>query len=106
MWQQLVKKMWMADPIRIGHVEKIDQMWWCHVAQACATMWHPVRVEWKVLKNVWASMGFEPMTTHHSPSLGKQPNTNTPHMSLIICNVFKYIYVVKFGRAQKGGGWG
>jgi hypothetical protein len=41
-WRSVTGQMWMADPIRIGHLAKFGQMWWCHVAQAWVATWNPV----------------------------------------------------------------
>jgi hypothetical protein len=53
----------MVDQYSTDTWHMVGQMWWCHVAQEWAAMWHPTISCVACLKKcVCRFVGFEPMT--------------------------------------------
>jgi hypothetical protein len=82
------------------------QMWWCHVAQAWATTWHPViKTCGKFQKLCLGSMGFEPTTNNQAKPLSNESNTNAPPCDLLIYKPTLYYKIVccKAGKKEGAG---
>jgi hypothetical protein len=80
-WQQLTGQMWMADPIRIGHMAKFGQMWWCHVAQAWAATWHPVNNRMASLKMFGGPWVLNPRPPTKPSALRNAQHQRATHVS-------------------------
>jgi len=81
--------MWMADPIRVGHVARENEMvprgpgMGSHVAPSQHFIWK--------VPNFFGLMGFEPMTTHQAQVLSQMTQHQCTHVLLVKSNVFKCI---------------
>jgi hypothetical protein len=81
--KQLIGQMWMADPLRTGHMATLLANVEVPRGPGMGSHVAPSQGRMESVKNVWGSMGFEPKTTHQAKLLKESIDTNAPHMSLV-----------------------